>query len=166
MIDEESKQRIMNELFNEETQQDTTLEDELAGAHNEEHYNQVLLSNGLPAPPLHFHSENEQYYEKGEMVTNDTLDTNLPNQIKTGKMYLINQDGKEELIDTFIHVAPKERSTLWEEYQRLGLPTRAMFYKERFYAEANQMTDEDTKKEWEAQGLKCKVKHLNVLFSL
>ena len=80
MIDEESKQRIMNELFNEETQQDTTLEDELAGAHNEEHYNQVLLSHGLPAPPLHFHSENEQYYEKGEMVTNDTLDANLPKQ--------------------------------------------------------------------------------------
>ena len=89
------------------------------------------------------------------------------NRVKTGKMYLINQDGKKELIDTFITVAPKERSTLWEEYQRLGLPTRAMFYKERFYGpEANQMTDEDTKKEWEAQGQKCKVEGCNLDITL
>ena len=42
------------------------------------------------------------------MAVNDSLDTNSSKQEKTGKMYLINQEGDKEVIDTFMTVAPKE----------------------------------------------------------
>ena len=73
-------EQVLKELFDSDTQPDTTLADALAATNNEEHYNQVLCSFGVT-----FHDESSQFMkfaEKGNLEIKEQLVTDLPNGLK------------------------------------------------------------------------------------
>ena len=163
MINAETIQRMINELFEQDTQPNTALEDELAATNNEEHYNNVLAAYGLPPPSLHFHCENEQFEEKGNAVTPDPEDTSLPKnenlKLKSANFYQVDGNGIKTL--TFKVRTPAERQTEWEKFNALGLSSKVMFYKDSCY-----LSDADTKIEFEKQGGKCLVPGCKVKLEL
>ena len=164
MINAEMKQ----DFFEQQTQPDTTLDDELAATHNEEHYYQVLTAHGLPPPSLHFHYE--QFEEKGNTVTPDPEDTSLPKngnlKLKSANFYQIDGNGVKTLAGTFKVRAPAERQTEWEKFNALGLSSKVMFYKDSWFVNSCYLSDGDTKIEFEKQGGKCLVPGCKVKLEL